>query len=112
MVGQKSGPALAGPAAPATTALCRWDIPIGVSLYSTPMGTAYIEPLVESQKSTKTAKKGNTVLSEVSFNIYDMRTYHFNATNTLGCFYMPYFFKENTTHMSINRTYQTESRNK
>ena len=36
---------------------------IGVSLYSTPTGTAYIEPLVESQKSTRTAKKGNTVLS-------------------------------------------------
>ena len=43
--------------------LPRRDIPIGVSLYSTPTGTAYIEPLVESQKSTRTAKKGNTVLS-------------------------------------------------
>ena len=41
----------------------RRDIPIGVSLYSTPTGTAYIEQLVESQKSTRTAKKGNTVLS-------------------------------------------------
>ena len=40
----------------------RRDIPIGVSLYS-PTGTAYIEPLVESQKSTRTAKKRNTVLS-------------------------------------------------
>ena len=43
--------------------LSRRDIPIGVSLYSTLTGTAYIEPLVESQKSTRTAKKGNTVLS-------------------------------------------------
>ena len=43
--------------------LYRRDIPIGVSLDSTPTGTAYIEQLVESQKSTRTAKKGNTVLS-------------------------------------------------
>ena len=41
----------------------RRDIPIGVSLYSTPTGTAYIEQIVESQKSTRTAKKENTVLS-------------------------------------------------
>ena len=41
----------------------RRDIPIGVSLYSTPTGTAYIEQLVESKKSTTTAKKGNTLLS-------------------------------------------------
>ena len=41
-------------------------IPIGVSLYSPPTGTAYIEQLVESKKSTRTAKKGNTVLSKVS----------------------------------------------
>ena len=39
------------------------DIPIGVSLYSTPTGTAYIEQLVDIQKSTRTAKKGNTVSS-------------------------------------------------
>ena len=41
----------------------RRGIPIGVSLFSTPTGTAYIEQLVENQKSTKTAKKGNAVLS-------------------------------------------------
>ena len=87
----------------------RRDIPIGVSLYSTPTGTAYIEQLVESQKSTRTAKKGNTVLSWVSFNIYDLRTDH---SLGLTLFIYVIFQKENTTHMSINRTHQTESRNK
>ena len=79
----------------------RRDIPISVSLYSTPTGTAYIERLVESKKSTRTAKKGDTVLSKVSFNIYDMRTDHFNAKNTLGCLYMPYFSKENTIKLKV-----------
>ena len=30
MVGQKSGPALAGPAAPATTALLKWSVASGL----------------------------------------------------------------------------------
>ena len=69
------------------------DIPIGVSLYCTPTGTAYIEQLVESQKSTRTATKGNTVLSKVSFIIYDLRTDYYNAMNAWGCLYMPYYLK-------------------
>ena len=43
----------------------RQDIPIGVSLFSTPTGTAYIEQLVESKKLTRTATKGNTVFHHI-----------------------------------------------
>ena len=78
----------------------RRDIPIGVSLNSTRTGTAFIEQLVESQKSTRTANQVNTVLSNVSYNIYDLRT-NYNAMNAWGCLYMPYFLKK-TLHTSIN----------
>ena len=74
---------------------------------STPTGTAYIEPFVESKSQQEQQKRKGCV----KFNMYDFRNDYFNA-KMRGCVYVCQISSKKILHMSINRTHQTESTNK